>query len=251
MDETLGNVASRLASLLRDSVRKACGTSKTVAGVLFSGGVDSSVVAVLASKFTEVRLYCVGAEGAEDMRVSAEMAGRLNLPLRTFTFTDEDAKGAVAALSGKIGRDRMQLGIALPVYFATRLAMEDGLDFVLSGGGADELYGGYARYLKTPTAKLNDVLSFDVAAMTDKDLKRDSAASFTEVRYPFLDKGVVEFSLSIQADMKVAGGERKIVLREVGWQLGLPPEITGRKKKACQYGSGADRLVGKILRRSR
>lgn len=247
MSEDLdGNVASKLASLLGISVRKACGASQAV-GVLFSGGIDSSIVAVLASEFAKVKLYCVGAEGAEDVRVSMEMSRRLNLPLRTFTFTHEDARMAITALSGKIGNDRMQLGIALPVYFATRLAMEDGLRFALSGGGADELYGGYARYLKVPTEELNDVLRLDVAAMKDKDLKRDSAASFTEVRYPFLDKDVVEFSLSIKGDMKIAGGNRKLVLREVGRQLGLPPEITGRKKKACQYGSGADKLVKRIL----
>lgn len=248
MNEELGNVASELASLLRDSVKRACGASKVV-GVLFSGGIDSSVVAVLASEFAKVRLYCVGAEGAEDVRFSTEMSGRLNLPLRTLTFTQEDAKKAVAELSGKMENSRMQLGIALPAHFGTRLAMEDGLEFVLCGGGADELYGGYARYLKVPTAELNDVLRSDVAAMKDRDLKRDSAASFIEVRYPFLDRAVVDFSLSIQAGMKVSGGERKIVLREVGRQLGLPPEITGRKKKACQYGSGADKLVGRILDR--
>ncbi len=248
MNEDLGNVASKLASLLRDSVGRACGTSKAV-GVLFSGGIDSSVIAVLASEFADVRLYCVGADGAEDVRFSTEMSRRLNMPLRTFTFTLEDAKKAVAALSEKIGNERMQLGIALPVYFATRLAMEDGLRFALCGGGADELYGGYARYLKVPTAELNSVLRLDVAAMRETDMKRDSAASFVEVRYPFLDPGVVEFSLSIKGDVKVAGTERKIVLREVGRQLGLPSEITERKKKACQYGSGADKLVGKILAR--
>lgn len=247
MNEDIGSVASELASLLRDSVGKACGASMTV-GVLFSGGIDSSIVAALASEFADVTLYCVGAEGAEDVRFSTEMSERLDLPLRTFTLTLDDAKKAVADLSGKIGNnERMQLGIALPVYFATRLAMEDGLKFALSGGGADELYGGYARYLKVPTAELNDVLRLDVAAMKDKDLKRDSAASVIEVRYPFLDRAVVDFSLSIKGDMKVSGGERKIVLREVGRQLGLPTEITERKKRACQYGSGADRLVGKIL----
>lgn len=247
MNEDLGAVASKLASLLRDSVRKACGASRTV-GVLFSGGIDSSVVAVLASEFADVRLYCAGAGGSEDVRFSTEMSGRLNLPLRTFTFTDEDVRAAVSELSGKMERDRMQLGIALPVHFATRLAMEDGLKFALCGGGADELYGGYARYLKVPAAELNYVLRFDVAAMRDKDIKRDSAASFIEVRYPFLDPAVVAFSLPIPAWVKVSGGERKVVLREVGRRLGLPAEITERKKKACQYGSGADRLVGKILR---
>lgn len=248
MNEDIGSVASELASLLRNSVSRACGASKTV-GVLFSGGLDSSVVAILASEFAKVNLYCVGVEGSEDMRFSTEMSERLDLPLRTFTFTLDDAKKAVAELSGKIGKDRMGLGIALPVYFATRLAMEDGLEFALSGGGADELYGGYARYLKVPAAELNEVLRFDVAAMKDKDLRRDSAASPIEVRYPFLERAVVDFSLSIKGDMKVSGGERKLVLREVGRQLGLPAEITERKKKACQYGSGADKIVGKILAR--
>lgn len=249
MNEDIGSVASELASLLRNSVSRACGASRTV-GVLFSGGIDSSVVAILASEFAKVNLYCVGVEGAEDVRFSTEMSERLDLPLRTFTFTPDDAKKAVGELSGKIGNDRMQLGIALPVYFATRLALEDGLRFALSGGGADELYGGYARYLKVPTAELNEVLRLDVAAMKDKDLKRDLAASVIEVRYPFLDRAVVDFSLLIKGDMKVSGGNRKIVLREVGRQLGLPAEITERKKKACQYGSGADRLVGRILKRS-
>ncbi len=253
MNEDIGKVGSKLASLLRDSVSRACGTSGTV-GVLFSGGVDSSVVAKLASEKSRVLLYCAGAaEGSEDAEFAAKAAALLNLRIRTAIFSPDDVRGAMGGLAGKIGTaDRMQLGIALPVYFATRLAMEDGLiKFALCGGGADELFGGYSRYLKVPTAKLNDVLRSDIAAMREKDLKRDSAASFIEIRYPYLDPEVVDFSLSIRAGMKIAGGERKIVLREAGRQLGLPPEITGRKKKACQYGSGADKLLKGLMRKKK
>lgn len=249
MNRDIGEVASELASLLRDSVRKACGASKTV-GILFSGGIDSSVVALLASEFADVRLYCAGAGGSEDVRFAAKAAALLNLRLRTAIFSHDDVRKAVGELAGKIGAgNRMQLGIALPFLFSTQLALEDGLEFVLTGNGADELFGGYSRYLKVPLERLNETLKRDVLALGDGDVERDRAASAVEVRYPYLDPEVVGFSLSIPAGLKINGGKRKAVLREVGRLIGLPPEIASREKKACQYGSGADKLLGKILLR--
>lgn len=248
MNRDIGEVASELASLLRDSVRKACGASRTI-GVLFSGGIDSSVVARLASEKSEVLLYCAGTDGSADVEFAAKAAALLNLRVRTAIFSHDDVREAVGGLAGKIGtNNKMQLGIALPFFFSTRLALEDGLGFVLSGNGADELFGGYSRYLNVPLERLNETLKLDVLALGGRDVKRDRAASAVEVRYPYLDPEVVSFSFSIPAELKIAGGERKAVLREVGKKLGLPAEITERKKKACQYGSGADKLVGKILK---
>ncbi|NJE60217.1 asparagine synthase-related protein [Thermococcus sp. 21S7] len=233
-----------LLSVLEHAVRVRTG-KKT--GVLFSGGLDSSLIALLASRHSNVVLYAAGAEGSPDLEWARRASELLGLPLREYVFDLDDVREAVSRVVFAIEEpNAMNLAIGIPLYFATRLAGEEGCRLLLSGQGADELFGGYAKYLKNPALMESDLLE-----MGEKNLARDDKIAMlnsVEGRVPFLDLAVVSVALRTPAGAKIENGVRKAVLRKAAVELGLPKEIAEREKKAAQYGSHAQKLLEKLAK---
>ncbi|ASJ11000.1 asparagine synthase [Thermococcus sp. P6] len=233
-----------LKNLLNHSVRVRVG-KKT--GVLFSGGLDSSIVALLASRHSEVVLYTAGAEGSPDLEWARKASELLGIPLRERVFDIEDVRDAVRKVTFAIEEpDPVNLSIGIPIYFATRLAGEEGCKVLLTGQGADELFGGYAKYVENPGLMERDLLE-----LGERNLARDDKIAMlnsVEGRVPFLDPSVVSVALGIPADLKIQRGTRKAILRKVALELGLPKEIAEREKKAAQYGSHSQKLLGKLAK---
>ncbi|WP_297092737.1 asparagine synthase (glutamine-hydrolyzing) [Thermococcus sp.] len=216
-------------------------------GVLFSGGLDSSLVALLASRYSDVVLYTAGAEGSPDLEWARNASDLLGLPLKEYVFDIDDVRDAVPRVIFAIEEPNpMNLAIGIPLYFSTRLASEDGCRLLLSGQGADELFGGYAKYLNNPALMEKDLLE-----MGEKNLARDDKIAMlnsVEGRVPFLDLAVVSAALGTPIGSKIEKGTRKAILRKVAVEFGLPTEIAGREKKAAQYGSHAQKLLEKLAR---
>ena len=146
----------------------------------------------------------------------------------------------------------MKIGVGMTIYLSCKKIHEDGLKVAISGQGADELFAGYNRYLKSfKTGKLSEELRYDIDNMYHVNLERDDAVSMAngvELRLPFLDKNLVEFALNIPVEYKIANEEdtlRKNILRNLGSNLGLPDEFAYRPKKAAQYGTGIDKILRK------
>lgn len=217
-------------------------------GVLFSGGLDSSLIALMASEFGEVVLYTAGAEGSPDIEWSRKIAELLGLSLREHTFgIDEVERILPRVMWGIEEPNPMNLAIGVPLYFATRMASKDGIKVVLSGGGADELFGGYHKYLANPS-----LMEADLMEMGEKNLARDDKIAMTngvEGRFPYLALPVVSSALNTPLELKIRQGVRKWILRELALELGLPREVAMREKKAAQYGSRSQKLIEAIARR--
>ncbi|WP_297500775.1 asparagine synthase-related protein [Thermococcus sp.] len=232
-----------LENLLNYSVRVRT-AGKT--GVLFSGGLDSTVVALLASRYSDVVLYTAGAEGSQDVEWADRVADYLGLPLRVETFDFEVLRRELPRIAFAVEEPNpMNLAIAVPLYFATRLAGEEGVRVILTGQGADELFGGYAKYLEGPELMWEDLLT-----LAERNLARDDKVAMlngVEGRYPFLSLPVVRLALNVSPRLKLPDG-RKLVLRKLARKLGLPEWIARRPKKAAQYGSGAQKLLEKLAR---
>ena len=229
-------------------------------GVIFSGGVDSSYLALLLKEISEniplkIKLFAVGAEGSKDVEAAIYASKFLNLPLEISEVTEDSIRKALPDVVKAIGDDNlMKVGVGLTTYFATKLASENGFKVAISGQGADELFGGYKRYLKSfVDGTLNYDLRQDMSNMYHVNLERDDACSMingVELRLPFLDKKLVEIVLNIPDNKKIVSMHddmRKSILRKLAFEEGLDYEIAYRPKKAAQYGTGIDKILRKRI----
>lgn len=213
--------------------------------VALSGGVDSALVAFLARQ----ECVAVGLEGCHDLRRAKQVAGELGLALETVTISPGDVEEALRLVLQVIPRvDPVNASIAATLYFVAEWAEAHGHRRILAGQGADELFGGYARYLQTDA--LDRDLKRDFEGLRHQ-LSRDQAVAGLHRAYfslPYMDTRVVRAALAISPGKKVCGGVRKLPLREVAGRY-LPPSIALYEKKAMQYGSGVMREIQRQARR--
>ncbi|MBO8174413.1 MAG: asparagine synthase (glutamine-hydrolyzing) [Thermococcus sp.] len=218
-------------------------------GVLFSGGLDSSLLALLSSKYADVTLYTAGAEGSQDVEWARKVSEILGLKLKEYIFDINDVEEIIPKVVFAIEEPNpMNLAIGIPLYFATKLARENKYRLLLSGQGADELFGGYFKYLENPK-----LMEKDLVELGEKNLARDDKIAMingVEGRFPFLDLNVVRTALRTPIEFKIRNGIRKAILREIALELGLPKEVAYREKKACQYGTNSQKLLQKIAKRN-
>ena len=246
-------------------------------GLIFSGGVDSTILAVLLKQIAEkrnnekdslplnIRLYSVGVENSQDIKFSEDIAEDLNLPLKTIIIDENTVKESMRPVLTAIEDDNvMKLGVGMTIYLAAKAMKEDNIKVALSGQGADELFGGYNRYLKhfedntlfDAYFDLDEEIYHDIANMYHVNLERDDAVSMAngvELRVPFLDKDIINLALDIPAKYKIKDNEdvlRKHILRDAAKSIGVPDYIADRPKKAAQYGSGINKILKKRVLRS-
>ena len=249
----------KIDKLLRLSLVKRVDGLREV-GVIFSGGVDSSYLALLLREMSEniplkITLYAVGVEGSKDVEAAIKASKSLNLPLEICEVTEDMIRESLPRVVHAIGDDNlMKVGVGLTTYFATKMVARDGIKVAISGQGADELFGGYKRYLKSFIDEtLNFELRQDISNMYHVNLERDDACSMlnsVELRLPFLDEKLVELVLNIPDNKKIVSMHddmRKSFLRKLAFEEGLDYDIAYRPKKAAQYGTGIDKILRKKI----
>ncbi|MGB3943245.1 MAG: asparagine synthase-related protein, partial [Methanothrix sp.] len=190
-----------------------------------------------------------GVEGSHDLRRAREVAQELDLSLEAAVIDPgriEEALGQVLAVIPRA--DPVDGSIAATLYFVAEWAKDHGYERILAGQGADELFGGYARYLDSED--LASDLERDFLGLPDQAARDQAVAALFGVRFslPYLDVRVVRAAIAIPPQEKVRDGVRKRPLREVA-ALHLPEEIAYREKKAMQYGSGVMREMKRLARR--
>lgn len=246
--------AEQLQKLLLRSTEKRVADVKAVA-VAFSGGLDSSIIASLAkSAGVDVRLVCVGLEGQEEIELARKAAEILELPLSVRTYTAAEVERTLSKVLWLVEEaDVMKVGVAIPFFWVAETVSNLKCDALLAGQGADELFGGYQRYLtdyeRGGVKKLEESLYHDVVTSYETNFQRDEpvcAFHKVDLRLPFVDSEVVRFSLSLPVSLKIASARdklRKGILRRVARKLGIPSSIADRPKKAVQFSSGVDKAL--------
>jgi asparagine synthase (glutamine-hydrolysing) len=222
-------------------------------GIAFSGGLDSSVLALLAK---DPLLYTVALENSSDVAWSLEVAKKLGLRIKTKILSLDDAEQIIKKVVHLLqSADVTHVGIGCVVYAVLEMAKKDGVGVVLGGLGAEEIFGGYLRHIDygKDLDHINDRLWEGRHHMETRDFARDLpiAKHFNiALQAPFLDASLVRYAMQIHPSLKINHERRKIILQETAFQLGLPREVAFRKKIAAQYSSKFDRAIHRLAKRN-
>jgi asparagine synthase (glutamine-hydrolysing) len=229
--------------------------------VAFSGGLDSSVVAFLAKKCrVNVRLVHVSLEDQSETEEAKSAADALGLPLQVHLFREADVEKTVPKVVEIIEEaDPVKASIGVPFYWAAEKTVESGLKVMLAGQGADELFGGYQRYVNEyllhGEEAVRKIMFGDVVGIHESNLERDvKICKFhnVELRVPFGAYRIAEYAMSLPVELKIekrADTLRKLVLRKAAENMGLPPSVTEKPKKAVQYSTGINNALKKIAKK--
>ncbi len=257
---TLDQAAVELQALLVESVKCRVQGLKEVA-VAFSGGLDSSVVAFLATKQgVKVNLLHVSLENQPETEEAIEAAEALDLPMQIHLYKDSDVEATLPQVIELIEEaDPIKAAIGVPFYWAAEQAAEAKVKALLAGQGADELFGGYQRYVneycKDGAEKVRRAMFNDVVGIHESNLERDlkiTGFHDVELRCPFASFEVAEFAMGLPVECKIENKPdtlRKLVLRKVAQNLGVPAVIAGKPKKAVQYSTGINDAVKRIAKK--
>jgi asparagine synthase (glutamine-hydrolysing) len=235
---------SDLLQALRRAVKNGVHGESEVA-VAYSGGVDSSVVAAIAREQAEVKCYTCAAKGSYDALNAERRASEEGMTLKMVEVDEIGIVKRVAAAAKALqSLDPIPISYTVPLIAVLEESTED---TVLAGNGADELFAGYSKYssIPDPAARMSE----DLAKMLDESerLRRWSSARGKRLELPFADPEVISLSNRIPMVEKISPSGKKLVLREVARQLGLPSHH--RPKKAAQYSSGVLKLMRNSARK--
>ncbi|MEM1955081.1 MAG: asparagine synthase C-terminal domain-containing protein [Nitrososphaerota archaeon] len=253
--ENVENVVNPEALLqdLTESISRNVGNRCAIA---FSGGLDSAVLlSLIASTGRKVLAVTVGMRGSEDVRRSTAVAMEMGADHVVCELDEEEVRDLSAYLKRVLDL-RRPMDLALGVIFH-RVALEsarNGFRQLISGQGADELFGGYAKYLRAyrqhgPRGAELEMLS-DLEELWGWGIVRDfnaAALGGCHLTLPYLSRRVIARALSAGTELKVDGQRRKLLLRAIARELGLPGSVVEGEKKAAQYGSKVERAVRKVL----
>ena len=229
-DKVIGKIDPNSQAMgLAEAIEIAVRLRRDEGVVAMSGGVDSALVARLAGRECVV----VGIEGSHDLLHAKQVADMLDLTLERVLIDPgsiEDRLRQVLLVIPKI--DPVNASIATTLNYVAEWAALRGHRRILAGQGADELFGGYSRYLQTET--LAQDLEKDFLGLS-MQLARDQAVAALHGTYfslPYMDVRVVAAALSIPAGEKVCDGVRKRPLRDVAERF-MPSAMPSMRRKPC------------------
>lgn len=253
--EIKDDVYNKVTKLLKKAIEKRVPERKF--GILFSGGVDSSFIALILKKLGyDFECYTAGIDSktmkeAEDITYAKKAAQEMGLKLNIVKVKEKDVPQYIKKIVPLIEDSNVvKVGVALPFYAACEKARKDGCKVIFSGLGSEEIFAGYERHKHSHD--INKECVSGLLKMYERDTYRDDVITMNnniELRLPFLDKELVRYALRIPAKYKIQGDVSKLILREVALKEGMSEEIALRKKRAAQYGSNFHKAIKKLARK--
>lgn len=228
-------------------------------GVLLSGGLDSSIISAIAKKYSAMRIetndkseawwprlhsFAVGLKGAPDLAAARKVAEHIGTVHHEINYTIQEGLDAIRDVIYFIETyDVTTVRASTPMYLLARVIKSMGIKMVLSGEGADEVFGGYLYFHKAPDAKeFHEETIRKISKLYMYDCLRANkslSAWGVEGRVPFLDKEFLDVAMSLNPSLKMCPGKtiEKKILREA-FQDMLPEEIVWRQKEQFSDGVG-------------
>ena len=243
---------------LQDAVRRQL-MSDVPYGVLLSGGLDSSVISAIAEKYSEHRIeddsktkaywprlhsFAVGLKGAPDLAKARMVADHIGTVHHEINYTIQEGLDAIRDVIYYIETyDVTTVRASTPMYLLARVIKSMGIKMVLSGEGADEIFGGYLYFHKAPSAK--DFHEETVRKLSKLHLydclraNKSLSAWGVEGRVPFLDKEFLDIAMRTNPEAKMCPGQtmEKKIVREAFADM-LPTEVAWRQKEQFSDGVG-------------
>jgi diphthine-ammonia ligase len=223
--------------------------------VLLSGGIDSTLLTLLLTRFNRPRCYAVGIKDSLDVKFAKLAAQELKVDLKVKIIKQEEFELLLKSVMSILKSDNViKLSVGSVVYSALQFAKDNGEKTVITGLGSEEIFCGYQRHansVKQGYEQVHKESWHGLKRMWDNDLIRDYPISKhfdMNVETPFLDKQVIISAMNIHPKLKIDDNNKKIILSELGLKLGLSKELSLRKKKAAQYGSKFDKALIKLAK---
>lgn len=229
--------------------------------VLVSGGLDSSVIAVLTNKyFPDCQLFSFGTAKNSD-KPFTEILGNhlgkniswLNIGLLDLEKNLETVKKLL--IKAKVETDLTNLSLGLGYFLIFKKIKNEGLKYVFTGQGPDILFAGYHRYRSVRVSddqavrelenQINQMIRKDLPLL-EIDKRRDLAMAEyfgLKIINPYLEKDFVKLALKIPVQYKIKDGIEKYIMRHYAKMIGLPSDLATRPKKAFQYSTGIQSLL--------
>ncbi len=224
--------------LLKEKLEEEIRKENEPAAVLFSGGVDSTAIALIFKELNkEFHCYTVGLENSKDVKYAKKVAEELNLPLVIQTFSEKEIEDAIKKVKEILGYDDpIDVPVGAVTYLATKIAKER---VIYTGLGSDEFLAGYARHkiygIKKEMEYRLKRIKIDIAR--DEKIAKYNGKI---MKLPFME--IKDFLISIPDEWKIRDDTNKFVLRQMLKEMKVPRWIYLRKKTAAQYGSGFSKI---------
>jgi asparagine synthase (glutamine-hydrolysing) len=229
-------------------------------GVLLSGGLDSSIVSAIAKKYAANRVesdskvtawwpqlhsFAIGLEGSPDLAAAQKVADYIGTIHHEVHFTIQEGLDAIRDVIYHIETyDVTTVRASTPMYLLARVIRSMGIKMVLSGEGADEIFGGYLYFHKAPSAEAlheETIRKLDKLSLYDCLRANKSLAAWgVEGRVPFLDKEFLDVAMRLNPEDKLSGLKgrmEKWILRKT-FEDYLPASVAWRQKEQFSDGVG-------------
>ena len=237
--------SEKLLETLSGAVAEAIADSPKVA-VAYSGGLDSTVVALLARRLARVMCYTACTRDSHDFR-NACLHGKMDgLEVAITELEDAD----IERLAGRVSEyldttDPVRVGYTIPIIAVLERASENA---VLVGNCADELFAGYAKYESSEAANHMMKLDLEKAVRELEQLQSLAKSERKLLSAPFASDEVIEAAAAFHISQKIGPHGRKLILRRIATNLGA--RGGDRPKKAAQYSSGVSKAMNKLAKGS-
>ncbi|MFH0868436.1 MAG: asparagine synthase-related protein [Candidatus Woesearchaeota archaeon] len=227
-------------------------------GILFSGGIDSTLIAFLCKKHNyDFTCFAIGLENSQDIEQAKIVAEKYNLDLKYKIFTLEELEKAIKETIKILQNDDIiWVSVGSVVYAALQLALQNNIKISFSGLGTEELFAGYQRHeeaLQNDNFEAVHKESWNgLKNMWNRDLLRDYKIAKhlgVELRMPYMDLNIIKTAMQINPMYKLNKEHKKIILREIAEDFGIDAVFAQRKKKAAQYGSNFIKGIDKLARK--
>jgi len=256
-------IRKEVKELFLKSIKKQIYDKNKKIGILFSGGTDSTLMALCLQEL-KIPFKCYTAsiiggnltEG-EDVIYARKIAKlcKFNWELAEININEVaiETKNIIPIINST---NYVKVSVALPLFVALKKAKKDEVKYMFTGIGSEEVFADYKRDCENEMSEVNEICIEGLKSLWKRDLYRDyTLANYNNInlKFPFLEDNFVEYSIRINSKFKLNKETKvnKIILRDILRDFNLREDLVARKKKAAQYGCKSDRAFEKLAFKKR